>query len=353
MRIFLLFALLAAPAFAEDTPQADAMSPRPVMSEIVSPQTRDPIRIVGVVAARSEADLGFPMVGTIAERPVDSGDLVRKGDVLARLNPEDFDSDVRSAEAGVTVASAQLRSARDAENRARQLSERGSDSTTRLEDAERALTAAEARLEQARATLTRAEDMRSFATLESPADGVITKTYEEPGASLASGQPVVRLAGTVGREITIDVSERDAAGLKLGTVLDATLAANPTVTVQATLVRIDPVAARSTRTRRVHLRLNDPPVGFRLGALVHVSPGASTQIGVNLELTAILGLPQSPAVWIVDRKTNTVHLTPVTLGQRFGTRVRITEGLSAGDEVVTKGINSLKDGQIVGSRVSE
>ncbi|MBU2980411.1 efflux RND transporter periplasmic adaptor subunit [Lentibacter algarum] len=355
---FLLPLVFAMPAIAvasdaDTTTPLTSLAPRPVLSEIVNAQSGERTYFVGTVVARAETDLGFPMNGTIAERPAETGDLVSRGDVLALVDPEDLEADVRAAEAGVSVTTAQLRAARDNENRARELLQRGVDSATRLEDAARGLTSAEAQLEQALATLRRAEDMRSLATLTAPQDGVITQVYHEAGASLTAGQPVVRLAGTSNREIIIDMSEHSVAGLKNGTVFEATLAANNSVTAQATLTRIDQVAASATRTRRAHLTMAAPPVGFRLGALVRVSPAANAEIGVSLNRSAIVDPEGTPAVWIVDRNTNAVHLKPVTLGGTFGSRVRITDGVGEGDEVIIKGINSLEDGQIVGPRVTK
>ncbi len=352
-----VLALLAAPAFANDELALVQDTPRPVVSQVVNERAGYRNRFVGLVSARTETDLGFVLAGTLAERPVETGDLVTKGAVLARLDPEDLDADVRAAEAGVQVANAQLRAARDAENRARELLSRGTDSATRLEDAERGLTAAIATVEQARAALAQARDIRGFATLTAPQDGVVIQTNAEAGASVTAGQAVVVLAGTESREITLDVIERDAAALSEGLMFDVALAANPKVTAQASLRRIDPVAAASTRTRRVHLTLQDPPEGFRLGALVHISPATMARLDIILDDSAILDPEGSPAVWTVRRSpdgaTGTVHRTPVQLGDRFGPRVRVTDGISAGDEVINKGIHSLKEGQTVGPSVSQ
>jgi RND family efflux transporter MFP subunit len=351
MRIALLCLLLACPAFAEEAPTSDYKQPRPVFSELLSSRVSTQITLVGVVVARTETDLGFPLNGTIAERPVDLGDLVKKGDALAQLDTDDLDADVRAAEAGVTVAEAQLRSAQDAASRAQSLSQRGTDSVTKLEDALRLLASAKARFEQAMATLERAEDMRSLSTLRAPNDGIITAVYAQTSSVLNTGQPIVRLAEMEGREITIDVTEQDLLELKIGTVFNAELAADTNVTAQASLSRIDQVASSSTRTRRVYLTLIDAPTGFRLGALVRVTPDANETFGLSLNRDAILDLDGAPSVWVVDRKTNVAHLTSVKLGEAFGRRVQILDGLDAGDEVITKGINSLEDGQVVGPRV--
>lgn len=350
----LLMVLLAMPALAaaEDAVPA-AGEARPIVSEIVDAQDGLPISYVGKIAAKIEVDLGFPMIGTIAERPVEQGDVVAKGDVLARLDPEDLDASVRAAEASVAVAEAQANTARDARDRARELVARGVGAQARLDDGERALIAADARLEQARASLERAKDMLALATLRAPQDGIVTMVNEEPGATLSAGQPVLQLSGTNEREVVIDLSEEDTAALVPEAEFVISLVANPDVTARARLDRIDPVAEKNTRTRRVHLRLDDPPAAFRLGALVHVAPGTASGAAIVLPMSAILDADEAASVWVVDRGTNTVHRVPVGLGARFGDFTIVASGLSTGDEVVTRGIHSLQEGQTVGPRLSE
>ncbi len=354
MRTALVLLLaFAAPAGAETTSITEPQEPRPVVSIIVRPEASLPVSYVGTVSARIETDLGFPLAGIIAERPVSAGDVVAAGQVLARLDPEELDAGLRAAEAGVAVATAQLRSAKDATDRARELATRGVGSETRVEDAERALVAAEAGLEQAEATFARARDLFDFATLTAPQPGVVTGVFAEPGAALAAGQPVLRLAATGEREVLIDLSEQDVANIDIGTRFTVQLVANPAITTSAVLTRIDPVAERTTRTRRLHLTLDTPPESFRLGALARVSPSAGPDAGVVLPHAAILDTESAPAVWRVDRADNSVERIQVTLGIDIADFVVVTGGLAAGDEVIVKGIHSLKDGQIVGPRVAE
>ncbi|MFN6951933.1 MAG: efflux RND transporter periplasmic adaptor subunit [Albidovulum sp.] len=353
IRFLIACALLAAPVRAAETAMVPDVPARPVVSVIVNPDADRPVTFVGTVTAKTEAALGFPLSGTLAERPVSPGDTVKKGEVLARLDPEDLDAALRAAEAGVTVASAQLRSATDARDRAAILARRGVGSATRLEDAERALVAANARFEQARADAARARDLRALATLTAPQDGVVTAVSAEPGATVAAGQPVVRLAATDEREAVIDLSEKDVAAHPVGTRFTARLVANPEVAAEAVLDRIDPVAFAATRTRAAHLTLHGASPDFRLGALVRVAPIAPTDAGVALPAAAILEGAAAPAVWVVDRIERRVRRRPVTLGTSVGDFVVVTSGLSAGDEVVTKGIHSLEEGQMVGPRMTE
>ena len=353
MRPLLCLMALSLPAAAE-TPVSDAVAaPRPVVSVIVRPEAALPVSYVGTVVAGIQTDLGFPLPGTIAERPVSAGDIVQAGELLARLDPETLDAGLRAAEAGVLVATAQLRSATDARDRARELAERGVGSETRLEDAERAFVAATAQLEQAEAIRARAADILGLATLTAPQPGVVTAIHAEPGATLSAGQPVLTLAATDEREIVIDLTEQDAAAMEPGTAFVAELVANPAVTAKARLDRIDPVAERTTRTRRLHLTLDAPPEAFRLGALARVSPAAGPDAGVVLPAAAVLDADDTSSVWVVDRNDNTVRRAPVTIGMAMADFVVVADGLEPGSEVIVKGVNSLQDGQTVGPRVAQ
>jgi RND family efflux transporter MFP subunit len=329
-------------------------APRPVVSEIVTPQSGLRQSWVGTVTARIETDLGFPSSGTLATRPANLGDVVAKDQVLAVQDPQDLDANLRTAQAGVTVAEAQANSARNAANRVKELVDRGVDSESTLQSATAQLAAAEANLEQAKANLVAAENARSNATLLAPQDGVVTQVFAEPGATLTAGAPVLQLAGTQDREVLIDLSEGDVAGLAAGAMFRVRLEANMALETTTRLTSIDPVATRETRTRQLRLALDDDAAtGFRLGALVQVEPMAETAAQLSLPVTAIIAGSKPPAVWRVDPQSRAVHLVTVALGSAAGARILVLNGLSSGDEIIVKGVNSIKDGQIVGPRVQE
>jgi len=347
--VVLVCLVLAVPARAEDPAQTEDTT-RPVVSVMIGPQAGISLSYIGTVVARTETALGFPMIGTVAARPVSIGDLVVKGDVLAHLDTEDLNADLRTADAGITVAKAQLRSATDARERAKTLAERGVGSATRLEDAERALVSAQARLDQAEASQARAADMLDLATLTAPYDGVVTGTFAEPGATLSAGQTILKLSAVDEREIVIDVSEAEAALRAPGDRFGARLLASQAITANAVLRRIDPVAEQATRTYRLHLAIENAPAEFRLGALVRVLLAGGQNTDIVLPASALL---DPPAVWIVDRTSNRVTLKQVEVTGVAGDFVVVSSGLAAGDEVITKGIHSLQEGQAVGPRVSE
>lgn len=273
--------------------------------------------------------------------------------MLAQLDPEALEAGAWAARAGVVIATQGLKSAQDALDREKILVERGVESQARLEDAERQFAAAKARLEQAKAALIRAEDILDSAVLRAPHDGVITRVFAEPGASVSAGQPVIRLAATDEREVVIDLTESELAILPKQALFDATLLAVSTVHAQIRLRSVDPVADTRTRTRRGHFSLLDAPEEFRIGALVKAKPQLEDIKVMTIPGNAVLYDNGEPFVWVISRPEGKAHKTPVTLGQTLGKRHVVTSGLQINQEILTKGIHSIKDGQIVGPRVGK
>jgi len=350
-----LFILTAMALFALQHPAnaQDSAPLRPVISEIIGENPGTARDFIGTVSARIEVDLGFPASGTIASRPVSLGDTVKKGDVLAQLDPEAMEAGAWAARAGVVIASQQLKSAQDALERERILVARGVESQARLEDADRKFAAAKARLEQAQAALVRAEDILDMATLRASHDGVITLVLAEPGAAVSAGQPVVRLAATGEREVVIDLTEAELAVLPDDALFNARLLAVDQVHAEISLRSVNPVADTRTRTRRGHFTLQNPPAEFRIGALVRATPQKQDIKVMTIATDAVLHENGSPYVWVIERPSGALHKTAITLGENLGVRSIVTQGLQKDQEVLVKGIHSIRDGQIVGPRVSK
>lgn len=330
-------------------------SSRPIIVEITGENSEARQTYIGMVAARTEVDLGFPVSGSVANRAVDLGDTVKRGDVLARLDPETLEAEVWAARAGVVVSQQQLNSASSALERERTLASKGVVSQALLENADRAFSAAKARLEQARATLVRAEDVLASANLLAPIDGVIIEVLVEAGSSVSAGQPVVKLAGAGAREVVIDLGENDFGHLQRNTNFEASLLAVPQTIAVVNLRSIDPVADRQTRTRRLHFALQNPQAEFRIGALVRLTPPNHNERKLTVPVQAILiDKNGAPFVWRVVRSTaesGVAERTEVTLGAILEDRVLVKTGLSLGQEIIIKGVNSIQDGQHVGPRV--
>lgn len=328
-----------------EAPQA----PRPVVSENVQAVAEFGRTVLGVVSSRTEADLAFPVAGTIAERPVDAGALVLADGVLAVLDPTDFEASVRIADAAHVVAKARLKTSTDALDRAQILLDRGVDSSQDVERAQQDVASAQAAVDQADADGIDARENLENATLHAPQAGVVSLIYQEAGAELTAGQPVLRLSGTDALEVLVGITEDQTVVYALGTEFVLVLDANRDVSASGILRMIDPVANSQTRTRQVHIKITDPPIGFRLGALIRVTPASVGDANVSLPQTA---LRDDGTVWVVARPAGTVRAVAVTTRDEFGGRVLVTSGLSEGDEVIVKGVDKLTEGQVVGRKVT-
>lgn len=354
------FLVLAAPAGALDLPRwldfsshAENAAPiRPVVSEIVEDRGQDARWIPGVVASRTQVTMAFQTLGRMVSRPVDLGDRVRQGDVLANLAAEDLEATTRAAEAALAAAEVQRDTARLTLERVEALAARNVASAAQLEQAQRAATAAEAGAEQARSALVQARDSQGYARMTAPFSGVVSAVYEAPGSVLGAGTPVLQLSAEDQREAVIDLPESALAGLPDDAVFTLWQRTDPDRQVQAVLDRIDPVADMATRTRRLYLTL-PPDAPFRLGALIRARLGSASEPALMLSQAAIFLRDGAPHVWRVIRTEGGAHVeaVPVTPSGAFQGRVLIGAGLSPGDEVVIRGVNSLTDGQAVGERV--
>lgn len=336
------------------------LAPRPVVSEILSDRDAKARAIPGFVAARTEVALAFLTLGRLIERNVDLGMLVDQGMVVARLDPEDLDGQVRAAQAAVSAAQAQFDTAMATAERTRHLALREVASTAQLELVENALASATSSLQQAQSQLVRARDQQGFAEITAPFDGVITAVWAEPGEVVPAGAPIATLSGRDLRDAVIDLPEAELTGMEPGAHWTVWQEGNPAMQFTATVDRIAPLADTRTRTRRVHLSL-PAEAPFRLGALIHAARADEDRQELTLPASAILQgeagspLQAGPAqVWVVTRDhpdSGTVALHPVTIALRADGRVDIT-GLPEGTEVVTRGIRSLSEGQAVAGSVA-
>lgn len=328
--------------------------PRPVVSEILGNRPREERSVPGVIDARIEVVLGFQTLGRLIERRVEIGDVVKKGDLLAALDPGDLRGNVAAANAAVEAAEVQLRTATATAERTRALASRNVSSAAALEKAEQALIAAEAASLQARSELARARDAEDFSRMNAPFSGVISDIYEETGAIVAAGAPVMKLSDDGNLEAVIDLPETALVDLDPGDPFELWSESDPQRTLAAKVRLIEPVADAATRTRRVRLSLVESG-GFRIGSLIRARQAAASGDLLTVDQAAILDPDTDPHVWIVTRDGSEARISrrAVTLiGGEMAGRIAVGPELAAGDEIVTRGIHTLSDGQAVGRSVS-
>jgi RND family efflux transporter MFP subunit len=348
LALILLSVCLAVVGCRKSAPPAEEI--RPVKTAIADPgPLHDDFRTVGEIKPRYESDIGFRVDGKVILRAVDVGQTVKKGDLLARLDDQDYRSKLRSAEADVSAAQAELADAKGEEARKRQLMKEGWTTQAMYDKAQRNMLAAQAKLDAANASRDLARDQLNYTDLRADFDGVITATGAEAGQVVTAGQMIVRLAKPEDRDAVFNIAESILTKPQVGEIPPVIIAlvTNPSVSCEGEVREISPVADPTTRTYQVKVTLISPPSEMRFGASVTGSlktPGAAA---VVLPAAALFEQGAKPAVWVVDPATKTVSLRPVTVSRYETDRVIIGGGLTKGDIVVIAGVNRLREGQKV------
>lgn len=326
-----------------------APEPRPVRTVVVDPKPIDDDRqAVGEIKPRYESDLSFRVAGKVVARLVDVGANVKNGDVLARLDEQDYRNKLRSAEASVVSADAALVEATGTEERQRTLLTTGVTTRAKFDEAVRNLHTAEANLTSAKANLDLAKDQLNYTELKTDFDGVVTAVGAEVGQVVNSGQMVVRVAQPGEKDAVFSISE-SAFKKKPDSMPEVVvwLLSSPDINTNGVVREISPVADATTRTYKVKVTLKDAPRQMRFGTSVGGKVKVDTAPVVALPLGSVFDKGGSPAIWIYNPETSTVALKTVTIDRYEAESVIIGDGLVKGDIAVTAGVHLLREGQKV------
>lgn len=347
MRFCILLTLLV--VLAGCKPEDIPVENRLVRTLVVDPKpVGEDRRAIGEVKPRYESDLSFRVAGKVLSRLVDVGVWVKQGDTLATLDTQDYQNRLRSAEAEVSSAEAALVNAQGTEARQAKLLKDGWTPRATYDGALQNLQAAEARLKAAKASLNLTRDQLNYTTLRADFDGVITAVGAEPGQNVNAGQMVVKLARPDDKDGVFNIAE--TALTEIGTPQVNVLVwplSNPRLAVEGVVREISPVADPATRTYTVKVTLKNAPPQLRFGMSIGGRLKGQAALAVALPLAALFEKNGSPAVWVVDRQSNSLALRPITVARYEANTVLVGSGLARGDVVVTAGVNTLTVGQKV------
>lgn len=305
------------------------------------------------VRARTESRLSFRVGGKIVKRAVDLGDAVKAGQVLAQLDPQDLKLAQDNARAQLASAQANHEQAAADFKRYKDLREQNFISAAELERRDTALKAAQAQLNQARAQSQVQNNQAGYAVLVSDVAGVVTAVEAEPGMVVAAGATVVRVAQNGPRDVVFSVPEDKVAQIRaLAGAPDAFKARAWGAAADWLPLHVREIAAAADPVTRTFLVKAD------LGSQASDTVSLGQTITVVVDLPQVSGVAKLPlsalkedqgrtAVWLVDARTMTVRLQPVSVAGADGNEAVISQGLGQGDVVVTAGVHVLTPGQKV------
>jgi len=341
-------AILFAAGCAKQEPVAGTARPV-VLAQVVAGSSGETAVFAGEVKPRYESDLAFRIGGKIVERFVDAGARVRKGQVLARLDPADVGLQAEAAKAQVAAAQNEYDFAKAEFDRYKNLLDQKFVSASALDAKRNAMNTNGAKLEQAKANLSVTRNQAAYATLVAPEDGVITAVTAEAGQVVAAAQVVMRHARETEREVAIAVPEARISELTRASEIVVVLVAEPSQPYRAQVREISPVVDPVTRTFAVRVKVADPAPALQWGmtANVIVAAAGATSASLLPATSVYHTVDGRPAVWVFDASAGKVALRPVVIVQYREDGVVIGAGLSAGEWVVATGANKLHEGEPV------
>lgn len=353
LRRLVFYAVISALPFAlvacGEKPQSDPRTEAPlVRAATIRGAVAASRTFTGTVAARVQSDLGFRVSGKVLERLVDTGQAVKRGQALMRIDPADLKLAVHAQQEAVAAARARAQQTAADEARYRDLRGTGAISTSAYDQIKAAADAAKAQLNATEAQAEVARNASRYAELVADADGVIMETLVEPGQVVNAGQVVVRVAHAGHREAVIQLPETLRPAL--GSVGQATLFGKEDMTVPTKLRQLSDAADRLTRTFEARYVLDRELSSAPLGATVTIQiPDARTaaQDGLRVPIGSLIDAGKGPGVWVIEGEPSKVSWRAVKVQRLDDDGAYIAGQLKQGDRIVALGAHLLREGEQV------
>ena len=313
-----------------------------------------------VVTRHKYIIVGTMILGQIVEEPIEEGQRVKRGDLLARIDDRDYQAQLRQAIADRDLAEAnvQLWSAKAA--RQGQLFANGIISKDEYETSANALSVAQATLKRDEAAIDYAKFQVGQCLIVSPIDGVVLQKYRELGDTINYGGQVqagggatdiAQLADTADMRAEVDINESDISKLFLSMPAMVVPDAYPDTRFDATLVKIYPEADRQKATIKVEVKIRQPNLAI-------IKPEMSVKANfiekrvatkdahpIAIPAKAVLREGNSSYVWTV--KSGEARRTPIVLGGDIEGGAQVREGLNDGEVIITNPAPNVSEGQKV------
>ena len=332
---------------------------RPVRYQRVSTGTLQGTRVLaGVARMGTEANLSFRVPGTVEEVDANLGQRVSQGQVLARLDPVDYELQVQEDEAGLALAEAAVRKAEADYDRTRSLYETNNASRSELDAARAGAESARSQVVAATKRLELARQRLGYTVLRAPMDGAIASKALEVNENVGVGAAVFMLTSGSLPEVEFAVPEIMIAGLEEGMPVTVRFDSVPDRTFAADITEVGVAVTGSSAAFEAVARLRDENSAVRSGMAAEVMIQLASEASRSSLIVPWVSVGEDRDgrfVFIVEPAgdgTGTVSRRAVTLGE-VGRDIEILEGLAEGDLLVTAGTRRLVDGMRVRIDIEE
>ena len=338
----------------DKAPEPEAAPPvRPVkMMTIGAHDGRLSLEFPGKVTATRDVELAFEVQGKIIDLPIEDGREASQGDLLARLDPKDY-------EAARDAAVAHRKAMRSAYVRAKKIFTQGAGSQAEVDKTERDIMVAEQELVKAQKAL-------DDTVLKAPYSGVVASKLAEDFQNVRAKEPILIFQDTTTLEIDVNVPERDFVHMQPGLSLEQrTAKVKPKIAVSSIPGELFPARLKSftttadpvTRTYKVTFIFENPPTFNILPGMtarvILLRPeneinGMQSKVEILIPSVAVVADANGNAyVWRIDADTMEASRTPVIPGDMSGSDIHINSGLDIGERIAISGAAHLQEGMKV------
>lgn len=328
-----LFALLALAGCSDEESQAKAVEPERVVK--VKAVTITPVPLVdiltlpGATEPDEDVSVSSDSSGTVKWLGVEEGDIVNKGDVIARV-------DVASSSARVDQAKASRKLAEEQLRRRKELLDKG---VLAKEEFDRMAT----ELKKSDASLREMQVSLNHGVIRAPISGVVNKRYVDRGERVSTGSPVVDIVDPSVIRTTINVPELDIPYIKKDQKVAVTVDAIPGRTWEGVVEFISFKADKTSKTFETRIVTENPDSAIRAGMLARVSLERRTITdAITAPLYAIVNQGGERLLYVAEN--GVARARTIEIGVISDDRVQVTKGLNTGDRLIVSGHTMVEDG---------
>jgi membrane fusion protein (multidrug efflux system) len=319
----------ADPAPTQAAAPAGAFAIAVEVATVVAERLDLTIPAVGSLRSNESVTLSPEIAGRISEILADEGQKVTSGTPVARLDQQVYKAELAEIQASLDLSRANFK-------RADELYKKRAGTARARDEAEAQLRADEAKLALATAHLDKT-------VIAAPFDGVLGLRSVSVGQYLDPGQPIIKLEAIDPLKVDFRVPEVYFARVHLGQTIKVEVDAFPGELIEGSVYAIDPLVDEQGRAIVIRATLPNKDKRLRPGLFARVALVYDTiAAAILVPEQAIVPIGEDKFVFkVVDGKA---VLTKVTIGERFKGRAQISQGLAAGDTVVTSGQMKIRDG---------
>ena len=329
---------------------------RPIKAIQVAAQVdMDTRTFPGVAKATQEVNLSFRVGGPLITFPVNIGDRVKEGDVLARIDPRDFEIDVDNAQGKLNKAQANAKRAQADYDRELNIlkQDAGATSQAAVDRKEDQRDQAYADIKSLKASVDAAKDKLRYTYLKAPYDGIVVDTIVENFETVLPRQQIVRVLDDSWIEMVVNIPEDLISKVSKLAKISVRFDAYPQHAFEAKVKEIGTEASKITRTYPVNLIMEQAEDITILPGMAGTATGSSEKENVEKKLLIPIQSVFTPDtekqdhVWVIDEKSGKVSLRKITVGHMTTAGIQVVDGLQAGEWIAVAGVHTLHDGQTV------